>query len=64
MILGEHSLGIIGKFKIKIKIKIEQVIPFSKTLHSINPSAMGFKGIELPFLVRPLSFTPTHRSQP
>jgi hypothetical protein len=25
---------------------------------------MGFKGIELPFLVRPLSFTPTHRSQP
>jgi hypothetical protein len=45
MILGEYSSGIIGKFK--NKIKIEQVIPFGKTLHSINPSTMGIKGIEL-----------------
>jgi hypothetical protein len=31
-------------WKIEIKIKIEQVIPFDKTLHSMNPFAMGFKG--------------------
>jgi hypothetical protein len=46
MILSEYSSGIIG-FKNKIKNKIEQVIPFGKTLHSINPSAIGFKGIEI-----------------
>jgi len=42
--VNTHRVSLENFKKIK---KIEQVIPFGKTLGSIKPSAMGFKGIEL-----------------